>query len=586
MKPLTTILFTVLTGTTFGQTLKSYSGSYEGGQATYQYYENVDFERIFNGKFSYTDIRNNLNLSGVHIPSGTEITGTYKDNLKTGIWTAKETLSSYVPQLGNTKVTMVLSGSFVSGKRQGPWTMKSSVTSAKKNGASTALLNFNNNILTGSVDIENVKGNLDNQGKFIQSWSIKDEETEYIAEFRNNVFVKLIKRETSKGTILFKYDNQNNVNLFLDNQKEFEKVVQVNGKRYIILDCDKLDKFYNEDNPYNENDRVFHDFYELIVSKINAFDRTINRISHGSTGYQITVPQVIYQLQGETNEEREIIQNKVLLEDEKLKAQKAEQKEQQELQEAKRKEEQEEERKKQEAIRQFENTDYGKLQKAIKNKFRIWQVKSDFETASDYETRLKNQSTDKLKVITDEIVNSEKKNNLRIWHSQLGNYDVENQIYPLYINRLDTILLSIPKNLAALLTKTIANKRVSFGRSVMYVLPTDVVMVNNKWAIAEAVVLFDNFWTGTDFRDQVFKRFYKENGSYYYDREYVNFDKMAKDIKKYKIENLKDFENATELPKEVFFYEWKMSLPVGNKQKLEFTLEDLKMTSTNINMTK
>src|SRR5206468_1908615 len=48
----------------------------------------------------------------------------------------------------------------------------------------------------------------------------------------------------------------------------------------------------------------------------------------------------------------------------------AQEKEQQQLQEAKRKEELEDEIKKQEAAKQFENTDYGKLQRAIREKFK------------------------------------------------------------------------------------------------------------------------------------------------------------------------------------------------------------------------
>src|ERR1022692_2330756 len=245
MKLTATALFLVLTiGTTYGQILKSYSGRYAGGQATYQYYENTDLERIFSGKFSYNDTKDNVNLSGVHIPSGTEINGTFKENLKNGMWTAKEVLSSVVPGYGNTKVTMIYSGNYLNGKQTGQWVYKQSLTSNKGVENHNAILNFNDNVLIGAVDFSGLKGNFDNQGNFIQNWNVKDEGTEYIAEFKNNVFLKLIKRRVSDGQILYRYDNQNTANLFLENQKGKQKIIETNGKRYLAVDCDKLEEFY------------------------------------------------------------------------------------------------------------------------------------------------------------------------------------------------------------------------------------------------------------------------------------------------------------------------------------------------------
>jgi len=49
-------LFWLVIGLSFQvncQTIKTYSGTYEGGYATYQYYENKNYERILNGSFTH-----------------------------------------------------------------------------------------------------------------------------------------------------------------------------------------------------------------------------------------------------------------------------------------------------------------------------------------------------------------------------------------------------------------------------------------------------------------------------------------------------------------------------------------------------
>ena len=59
----------------FSQTIKTYSGNYEKGKATYQYYENENYERILNGNFLYKE-------------NGFQISGQFKNNLRTGLWKA------------------------------------------------------------------------------------------------------------------------------------------------------------------------------------------------------------------------------------------------------------------------------------------------------------------------------------------------------------------------------------------------------------------------------------------------------------------------------------------------------------------
>ena len=59
------------------QALKTYSGKFKGGQATYTYRDNPEGGRIYEGKFSY--------VSGAF-----QATGNYKNDMKDGLWTYKD----------------------------------------------------------------------------------------------------------------------------------------------------------------------------------------------------------------------------------------------------------------------------------------------------------------------------------------------------------------------------------------------------------------------------------------------------------------------------------------------------------------
>lgn len=64
-----------------GQTIKSYSGDFGTGTATFEYYENDAAERVLHGTFTYDE-------------NGWHISGQYKNNLREGIWQATRTHKS------------------------------------------------------------------------------------------------------------------------------------------------------------------------------------------------------------------------------------------------------------------------------------------------------------------------------------------------------------------------------------------------------------------------------------------------------------------------------------------------------------
>ena len=88
------------------QNLKTYSGIYEKGNATYQYYENKDYERVLQGAFSYKS------KSYDYSYFEQDITGIFKENFKDGLWTAKKTRTLNDLRNGEIKLTEILSGKY------------------------------------------------------------------------------------------------------------------------------------------------------------------------------------------------------------------------------------------------------------------------------------------------------------------------------------------------------------------------------------------------------------------------------------------------------------------------------------------
>ena len=91
-----TMIFTVLmmlaVQVSVGQTLKTYSGLYEDGKATYTYYEDENGERVKHGKFTYNKTDKGLGVGGgmaVSYATTISASGNYKNGMKDGKWICK-----------------------------------------------------------------------------------------------------------------------------------------------------------------------------------------------------------------------------------------------------------------------------------------------------------------------------------------------------------------------------------------------------------------------------------------------------------------------------------------------------------------
>lgn len=167
------------------QNIKVYNGAYKRGFAKYEYFENKDYERIFEGSFYYS--ADNI----------TTVKGTFKNNKKTGVWT-------YINNFKNSKMIIKTEGKYSNDRKIGLWTYSKIQLDAKLKSYSVSL-NFQNDTLVGKINLPNLKGQFDNKGKFVGNWNYKKDNMEFIAEFRDNILIKLIDRQISDGFINSKY---------------------------------------------------------------------------------------------------------------------------------------------------------------------------------------------------------------------------------------------------------------------------------------------------------------------------------------------------------------------------------------------
>ncbi len=317
-----TLCLIVFTCNTFliAQTKKTYNGDFENGTAVYQYYENKDFERIFDGSFTYTASINSIKNKTVGVENNNYwITGQFKDNLKSGPWQEKKTF--LLDGNKNNYLTNIISGSYENGLRVGKWTYNSKGVKDSKTYEKITYYNFNKNILVGKIFSEgHIDGNIDNIGVFQGIWNVKTDGKEYIAEFLNGIFIKLIVRKIENGNILFKYAVSDFYNSTSDSTK-----LKSTLKRYNLSLKPEIRRFGSfafgnkqtqeknsnndeddddgEKSKYEEFKNNLYDlmYFEEFLNYIVAFGSLPSKIEHGSSPTKTLIPYIIYFKDGEIN---------------------------------------------------------------------------------------------------------------------------------------------------------------------------------------------------------------------------------------------------------------------------------------------
>ena len=133
-----------------GQTPKTYSGLYEGGQATYTYFEDENGERIKHGKFTYNKKNNGVEAILDKIIPYTETkfaSGNYNNGVKEGKWTYKSKIAGKDAVFSDFSVTI----NYMNGRMEG----------TLNNGGE--LFQMKNNRITGPVKKNNKEWNISGQ---------------------------------------------------------------------------------------------------------------------------------------------------------------------------------------------------------------------------------------------------------------------------------------------------------------------------------------------------------------------------------------------------------------------------------------
>ena len=147
---ISTVMIMLASQASVGQTLKTYSGLYEGEQATYTYFEDENGERIKHGKFTYNKKNNGVEAILDKIIPYTETkfaSGNYNNGVKEGKWTYKSKIAGKDAVFSDFSVTI----NYMNGRMEG----------TLNNGGE--LFQMKNNRITGPVKKNNKEWNISGQ---------------------------------------------------------------------------------------------------------------------------------------------------------------------------------------------------------------------------------------------------------------------------------------------------------------------------------------------------------------------------------------------------------------------------------------
>ncbi len=187
----------------FCQEQKTYIS--EDKKLIYEYYENSEFERIYNGKFENQYFDNTSTKSFLR-----KARGQYSENKKIGQW------YYYLSDESDWRNIIIEEyfGTYNNDLKNDLWTIK--IKSEKKTFYDQTInITFKNDTIVGDIDFSNFKhssisagykGQLDSLGRFNGIWQKKTNSNEEdIIEFYKNFVIKILKRDLETGRIYEKY---------------------------------------------------------------------------------------------------------------------------------------------------------------------------------------------------------------------------------------------------------------------------------------------------------------------------------------------------------------------------------------------
>ena len=490
-----TIIFAFFSAS--AQTLKTYNGVFKtntfSGIASYQYFDNSEGERTFTGNFKFQTVNNTVSISG-----------RYQNNLKTGLWRSSLTNYSYSDPIFIYNINSISTGNYSNGKLSGMWNLhREKIISYSKHSFVNQSINslsflfegknidfskkriidenssatfLENHFVGGFIYSVNngkskVTGEFDKdgymQGLWIAKYFLNGIPIEEKRTYLNGVLINTKLKDLSTGEITIQYDNEEEVRAFFQNYNK-----DANSSYF-------KDSFYALSNEKENRDG------SLIEQSLSIW---INSISIAESSYAFEVKQGGIMMDGYP-------QRTIVVDNDKNDKKHDQELEQERIDEEKKRKIEDEQRQVQNEAHKFERSDYGQLKKRIKTKYESWAAKSDFEPESDYQKRISEQASDKLQ----SIVLEETSNKIEINVSAvLSSYDAESENFIVLANfgndgessKPDTFLVKIPRIIAPTIYSSIKNKQDEHNRTSIMVIPSKIVMVHNKWTIADAKIVF------------------------------------------------------------------------------------------------
>ena len=212
-----------------GQKIKEYSGNFEDGKATYQYYENDQMDRILHGNFSYTGALFDMQ-------------GNFVNGDKNGKWIINAQNKKYSNSRVSIKLNTNINGNYKNGLLEGYWQYKNTMqfinnSSDKDIEISTA--SFKNNHFIGKVTYHtnfpvdyNVTGQFNESGVVDGTWIYtKGEKRDEIRFYKGVAYWRLY-NDTETGEKKIFCDSTSFVKEFWKNYNSKTETSTVNGKVY------------------------------------------------------------------------------------------------------------------------------------------------------------------------------------------------------------------------------------------------------------------------------------------------------------------------------------------------------------------
>ena len=270
---------TLFSGVNLAQETKTYKGPYGTGFAEYSYTENDKTQRVFDGRFTYSDTLEIEDRGECSL----QMSGAYREDNKVTPWvTTIKGMSSE----SNETVT----GPYLNGQKLGLWTHRITLEDVD---ILTATASFNRNKFKGTfsydyaptVDVDplykklNVQGAFDGDGYLDGEWKFQytnkqDAQIEEVARYQHGVLAFKVVRDVNTGKEIERYDKEAMVTAFFkDIQFPDSNAVVANVKYGILKQTNNhpilvpLMKAWNETSTVNLNNKSNASIPTMIIPR-------------------------------------------------------------------------------------------------------------------------------------------------------------------------------------------------------------------------------------------------------------------------------------------------------------------------------